>query len=96
MRQPTAGHPQSTGTVSSGQGPDYGPQTATLVTQAELKSYQIQDLAEQIDEIMKAAVGHVLKFYLRVELTGSTPPTGETITKLNRLLKEIGKDFELK
>lgn len=45
---------------------------------------------------MKVAVGHDLKFYLRVELSGSTPPTDETVAKINELLKEIGENFELK
>lgn len=96
VRQLTAEQPQPIGAVSGGQGPGYISQPGVLVTEAELKSHQIQDLADQIDEILKAAVGHDIKFYLRVELTGLNPPTNETIAKINEMLKEIGEDFELK
>jgi hypothetical protein len=94
VRQPTT--PQPTGTVSGGQRPLFVPQPGVLAAAAELKSYQIQDFAEQIDELMKAAVGHELKIHLRLELSGSTPPSDEAIAKINELLKEIGEDFELR
>ncbi|MBI4454518.1 MAG: ATP-binding protein [Acidobacteria bacterium] len=67
-----------------------------LVAESELRANEIQDLADQIGEITKAAVGADLKFYLRVELGESTPPQDDVTAKINKLLGEITEGLKLK
>jgi hypothetical protein len=59
------------------------------VAQAELRPNQLQDLADQVGELTKVAVGFELKFCLRVELRGKTPPPVELVEKVNKLLAEV-------
>ena len=68
-----------------------------LVAEAELRPNEIQDFAEQIAEIRKAAGTLDLKFRLRLEVDGrgATPPT-DTVAKLNDLLKKISERLLLK
>jgi len=68
-----------------------------LVAQAELRPSEIQDLAEQLAELRKAAGTAALKFHLRVELDGSgKSPTQDIVAKLNELLMKISKALLLK
>src|SRR5205085_12481540 len=50
------------------------PPTGVRVAQAELRPNQLQDVADQVGELTRAAVGHDLKFLLRTELGGTTQP----------------------
>ena len=67
-----------------------------LIAEAELRPNELQDLADQIGDITKAAVGHELKFMLRIELGGKTRPPEETIKAINEKLQEVSEDLELK
>ncbi len=84
------------------QPPSLGPQPPSvtrpgvLVAEAELRTSQIQDLADQIPHITRAAAGLDLKFRLRVELGGSTQPSEDVVAKINDLLREISESLELK
>jgi hypothetical protein len=63
-----------------------------LVTEAELRPSEIQDLAEQIPDIRKTAAPLELKFRLRLELaTGGKPLASDTLTPLNELLRKVSK-----
>ncbi len=63
-----------------------------LVAEAELRPSEIQDLAEQLPEIRKAAGALDLKFRIRLELDGrGHSPAGEVVTKLNDLLSKVTK-----
>ena len=66
-----------------------------LTAETVLEANGIQDLADQIPALAKAAVGHALKFNLRVELGGSSPPAAEAVSKINDLLSEVSADLQL-
>ena len=65
-----------------------------LTAAAELEASGIQDLSDQIPDIMKAAVGAGIRFNLRIELGGDTPPDPETVEKLNKLLSEVSNKLK--
>jgi hypothetical protein len=71
------------------------PVPGVLEAEAELRSNQIQDLADQIADIGQAAVGYDLRFRLRIELSGSSRPPDDVVTKINRLLQDISEDLRL-
>lgn len=66
-----------------------------LVAEAELQSDQIQDLAEHVAEIKKAAVGLELKFQIRIELGGVNTPGDKPVEQINQILKDISEKLEL-
>src|SRR5712691_11500875 len=67
-----------------------------LVAEADLRPNEIQDLADQVADIAKAAVGLDLKFRLRVELGGGSRPSDDVVANINQLLQEISDDFKLR
>ena len=68
-----------------------------LVAEAELRPNEIQDLAEHLAEIRKAAGAFDLKFRLRLELDGrGAIPGTETIASLNDLFAKVSKNLSLK
>ena len=66
-----------------------------LAAEAVLEANGIQDLADQIPEIAKAAVGNVLKFNIRVEFGGDKPPKGAAVERINDLLAEVSENLRL-
>ena len=66
-----------------------------LVAEAVLEANGIQDLADQVPDIAKAAVGNNLRFNLRVEFGGETAPDPETVEKINELLSEVSDKLKL-
>ena len=77
--------------------PDPPPYRAgVLIAAADLEPYGIQDLADQIPAITEAAVGTNLKFNIRVEFGGETPPDPEAVDKINELLAEVDDTLRLK
>ncbi len=72
------------------------PPLGVLLAEAELQPNQIQDLAEQIADIKKAAVGLDLKFRIRIELGGVLSPSAEPVVKINQILEEISEKLKLK
>jgi hypothetical protein len=66
-----------------------------LVAEAELRPNQIQDLADQVAEIVKAAAGLELKFNLRVELGGPSQPSDEIVARVNELLRGVADKLKL-
>ena len=66
-----------------------------LIAEAVLEANGIQDLADQIPDITKAAVGNALKFSIRVEFGGDTVPDSEAVEKINQLLSEVSDDLKL-
>ena len=71
------------------------PKPGVLVARAELRSSQIQDLADQISDITLAAAGLDLKFNIQVEVSGTTSGSTDAVAKLNELLGAIAEDFKL-
>ncbi|TEB10643.1 helix-turn-helix domain-containing protein [Pelotomaculum propionicicum] len=73
------------------------PQPRVMVAEAELRPNEIQDLADQIGVIRKAAAGLDLKFHLRIELGSSPPPPPEdTVAKINQMLQKISSGLKLR
>ena len=70
--------------------------TGALRAEAELEANGIQDLADQIPDMTKAAIGTDLKFTVRVDLGGEKSPDPETVEKINELLSEVSESFKLK
>ena len=66
-----------------------------LVAEAVLEANGIQDLADQVPEIAKAAVGNNLQFNVRVEMGGETAPDPETVEKINELLSRVSDKLKL-
>ena len=66
-----------------------------LTAEAELEASGIQDLSDQIPDIIEAAVGAGIRFNVRIELGGKTPPDPEIVDKLNKLLGEVSDDLKL-
>ena len=66
-----------------------------LVAEASLLANDIQDLAEEIPSLLKAAVGHDLKFRLRVEFGGETRPDAGAVEQVNALLAEVSEELKL-
>jgi len=71
------------------------PEPGVLTTQAHLRPNQIQDLADQIGDLTKAAIGLDLAFHLRIELKGASRPADEVVAKINQVLQEISKELKL-
>ena len=68
---------------------------ALLTAEAVLEANGIQDLADQIPDIAKAAVGNDLKFNVRVEFGGQEPPPADAVEKINELLAEVSDTLKL-
>jgi hypothetical protein len=71
------------------------PKPGILIARAELRSNQIQDLADQISDITLAAAGLDLKFRIEVELDGSGKNAPDVVEKLNSILTSIAEDLKL-
>ena len=63
---------------------------------AALPADRIQDLAEQIPALIEAAVGHDLKFHLRVELGGERTPDPDAVKRIDALLALVSDDLKLR
>ena len=66
-----------------------------LMAEEALEANGIQDLADQIPDIAKAAVGHALKFNVRIEFGGETTPNPEAVEKINELLSQVSDKLRL-
>lgn len=67
------------------------PKPGVLVARAELRSNQIQDLADQISDITLAAAGQDIRFTLQVELSG--PNANSVAKKLNDLMSAVSDEL---
>ena len=66
-----------------------------LTAEAVLEANGIQDLADQIPALAKAAVGNDLKFNLRIEFGGEIAPDPEAVEEINALLAEVSEKLKL-
>ncbi|MGB8348652.1 MAG: hypothetical protein WCD86_27475, partial [Ktedonobacteraceae bacterium] len=67
-----------------------------LVAAADLQEYEIQNLAEQVGQLTKEAVGLNLSFHLRVELGPAAQVSEATIAQVNELLAEVSEKLRLR
>ncbi len=82
--------------LGEGEGKPFTPKPkGLLIAEAVLEANGIQDLADQIPDITKAAVGNDLKFNLRIEFGGETAPDPEAVDKINALLSEVSDELKL-
>ncbi len=70
------------------------PPKDALTAKAYLEPGQIQDLADQITELTKAAAGHDLKYQVQIEFKGDENKI-EAAKKINDLLKEVSEKLQL-
>lgn len=68
----------------------------TLAAEAELRPDEIQNLAEVMGNLLKAAAGLKLTFRLRVELSGDGDVSQEVVEKVNGLLAEASDGIQLR
>lgn len=73
--------------------PELGPRRG-VSAEADLRSDQIQGLAEQVSALMKAAAGLDLRFRVRVNLEPA--PSRDVLDRLNALLREVAPELELR
>ncbi len=82
--------------ISVGEGKtDSSKPKGLLIAEAVLEANGIQDLADQIPDIAKAAVGNDLKFNVRVEFGGESAPDSEAVEEINKLLSEVSGKLRL-
>ena len=87
--------PTGQGIREGGDGP-YKPKPRGLLSaEAVLEAHGIQDLAEQIPAIAKAAVGNTIRFNVRIELEGETVPDAKTVEAVNALLSDVSEELKL-
>ena len=67
-----------------------------LTAEAVLEANGIQDLADQIPEIAKAAVGNDLRFTVRVEFGGEDSPPDDAVARINDLLSDVSDALRLR
>ncbi len=75
--------------------PPSPPPPGQMVAEADLEPRQIQDLADQMPAITKAAVGLGLKIHVRIEVGEKTQPSAEAVKKINQALKEVSDGFSV-
>ena len=81
--------------VEPGVGPGPAPAGA-LAAEATLSADGIQDLADQVPALLKAAVGHGVEFRVRIELGGDPPPAPDALARINALLAKASEGWKLK
>lgn len=70
-------------------------QPGVLAADANLSIGQIQDLADAIADLSKAAAGLDMKFRLHIELGGKTQPSKEAVATINDLLRAVSGELKL-
>ena len=70
------------------------PTGGALTAEASLEANGIQDLADQVHSIVRAAAGNNLKFNVRIELGGNTPPPADVVSEINALLSQISDGLQ--
>ena len=73
------------------------PPSGNLRAEADLDTYGIQELGDQIGEIAQLAVGHNLEFRWRIRLEVEKTPelTPEAIKEINARLSEVSEQLQL-
>jgi len=72
------------------------PTPGTLVAEGDLQPGQIQDLADSMGELLKAAEGRSMKFRVHIELGEKGQIADEMVEKINKILRHIDENLTLK
>jgi hypothetical protein len=86
IRVPKAEFPEA-----KGDSHEYGTKSAS----SELRGNEIQDLADAVAEVAKAAAGHDLRFFVRVELGGEKAPPEDVVEAVNKILTKVSGNLKL-
>jgi hypothetical protein len=62
---------------------------------AELRPNEIQDLADQLGELTKAAAGYDLKFSVQIQVGTDKAPPDNVVEQMNEILGGIRKGMRL-
>ena len=82
--------------IREGNGSPYKPKPpGQLSAEAVLEAHGIQDLADQIPALTKAAVGSTLRFNVRIEFEGEAAPDVKVVNTINGLLSEVSEELKL-
>ena len=82
--------------IREGEGSPYKPKPpGQLSAEAVLEAHGIQDLADQIPALTKAAVGSTLRFNVRIEFEGEAAPDVKVVNTINGLLSEVSEELKL-
>ena len=87
--------PIDEGLPPGGGGPGGPKPRGLLIAEVVLEANGIQDLADHIPDIVRAAVGNQLKFNVRVEFGGETAPDSEAVDRINDLLSAVSDKLKL-
>ena len=68
-------------------------QSGVLRAEAVLDASQVQDLADVVADLVKAAAGCDLRFVVQIEVGGDEPPPDPAMQLINALLAEVRDDF---
>ena len=68
----------------------------TFTADAEVQSQELQELAEVVGEVLKAAVPNTLKLNVRIELGGEPKASEAKLKAINAILAKVKKGLELK
>ena len=63
------------------------------VGEAELQPFELQDLADALGDLCKAAAGYELKLRVRVQLSGAPPE--EVVEEVNAVLGEVSEELRI-
>ena len=77
-------------------GPPPPPPSNVRVAKGPLRASQFQELADRLGEISKIAADDNLKLGVQIEIGGAKPPAAETKSKVNKVLKDVDPNLELK
>ncbi len=72
------------------------PKPGTFTAQSDLQSQELQELAEHIGEVLKAAVPNTLKLSVRIELGGEPKASEARLKAINAIMAKVKKGLELK
>lgn len=76
--------------------PPVVPKPGTFTAESEVQSQELQELAEVVGEVLKAAVPSTVKFNVRIELGGEPKPSEAKVKAINAILAKVKKGLELK
>ena len=62
---------------------------------ADLRANELQDLAEAMGDITKAAAGHDIKYTVRIDLGGEKPAPDSVVEEVNIALAKASKKLKL-
>jgi len=69
----------------------YGAKVAT----AELETHEVQDLADQIDELRKVTAGHALRIRVTVEFGEAGKVEQDLIDQVNGILSKVKRGWKV-